>query len=68
MNKTQQKYLGYTFLQANIDQWPRTLPNREQKALTALYFTKIKALKPFIHEPWSRILNETLKSSYIVLK
>lgn len=68
ITKTQQKYLGYTFLQANIDQWPRMLTNNEQGALTTLPVVWTKASKPFIHRPWRRILNKTLKSSYIVLK
>jgi hypothetical protein len=66
--KTQQKYLGYTFSQANIDQWPCMLPNHEQGGFTALRPVSAEAPKPFADQAWRRILNKRLKSSYIVLK
>jgi hypothetical protein len=60
--------LGYTYLQANIDQWLCMLPNHEQRGITASRHGSAEAPKPFAHQAWRRILNKRLKSSYIVLK
>jgi hypothetical protein len=48
--KTQQKYLGYTYPQANIDQWPENAGEQKIKRFHHLAPVSTKAPKPFIHQ------------------
>jgi hypothetical protein len=52
LSKTQQNYLCYTGVQANIDQWPAMLPHYEQSALQPFPAMGKGTLKPFAINHW----------------